>query len=134
MISLQGTEAAPLYNQWRPRFAEALTGPLFNIDYLDYLVLGCGLGQLWPGTDAALVTAFKYFPGPTGHHPCVKVIEVIIAAGDADEVVDVLRPAAEEWAREQGCSFVLVESRAGWERILKKHGYDAYQVTLVKEF
>src|SRR4051812_16680416 len=120
------------YEYWRPRFAEALDGNLYGIDYLDYLVLGVGLAHLWPGSDAAIVTEFKYFPGPGGHAPTIKAIHGLVAAGDLDEI-KLLIKAAEAWGRSQGCRFAMISSRPGWQRVLQDDGWQPHQITLMKD-
>jgi len=32
-----------------------------------------------------------------------------------------------------GCSRAIVESRAGWMKVLKPHGYEIFQVSVMKE-
>lgn len=115
------------YQRWRPEFAKAIEGPLYDIDYLDYLVLGTRHAQLWTGDEAAIVTAFRYFPNR------VVAIEGLVAAGDLDEIRNRLIPAAEEWGRLQGCAFAMIASREGWVRALKNDGYEPHQITLIKE-
>jgi hypothetical protein len=39
----------------------------------------------------------------------------------------------EEWARQNGCTRIEGNGRAGWERLLKRQGWRAVQVTVVKE-
>ncbi|MGZ8349181.1 MAG: hypothetical protein ACXWU2_04065 [Allosphingosinicella sp.] len=114
------------YPAYRPLFAAALDPRLHRIDHLDAL-LASGRAQFWSGDAAALVTELRTFPaGATA-------ICVLVAAGDKDEIVGRLRPRAEQWARDQaGCSLAIVESRPGWQRALRPHGYAAYQVALVK--
>lgn len=114
------------YATWRPRFAEAIDGRLFTIDYLDYLLLGCGLATLHVGKNAAIVTMFKFYPG-------CKAIEGLVAAGDLEEIVNELIPLAEQFGRERGCKFAMISSREGWQRALKGSGYEPHQITLAKE-
>jgi hypothetical protein len=120
------------YQRWRPAFAKALTGPLYNIDYLDYLVLGTGLAHVWPGIDAAIVTEFRYFPGQRGSDPALKAIHGLVAAGNLAGIRQLIRDA-EAWGRQQGCSHAMIESRGGWQKILAADGWQPHQITLIKE-
>ncbi len=113
------------YERWRPYLADALDGRFYGIDHLDRLVLGTGEAQVWPGVAAAIVTELHYYPR-------CKAIHGLVAAGDLDEIVGSLIPAAEAWGRRQGCAFAIIESRPGWQRMLRGHGYDAHQVALCK--
>lgn len=126
MISAKGIDAAPLYRQWRDRFAEAIDGRFYGIEYLDYLILGCGMATIHVGEDAAIVTEFK-------HYPNCKAIHGLVAAGDLGEITATLIPAAEAWAKRQGCQFAVIESRPGWERQLKASGYEPFQHSVSKE-
>jgi hypothetical protein len=120
------------YRRWRDRFAAAMEGSgFFGISYLDHLVEGSKKAIVWPGEQAAIVTEFRHFPGPDGRG--VKVLHGLVAAGDLEEIVDRLIPAAEAWGRRQGCAFALIESRQGWERALRPSGYRIHQVSIVKE-
>ena len=112
--------------RWRPAFEQALDPRLYPVSYLDHL-LYIGQAHLWATDHAALVTEFKHFPSGA------KAIAVVIAAGDKDDIVNELRPQAEAWGTTQGCTFALVESREGWGRALKPHGYATHQVALMKE-
>jgi hypothetical protein len=113
------------YADFRDRFAAALDPRLHRIGHLDALLLSGG-AQLWTGEQAALVTEIRTFP--TG----ATAICVLVAAGEIGEIVDRLRPEAERWAREAGCGLAIVESRGGWQRALRPHGYAPFQVSLLK--
>ncbi len=56
-----------------------------------------------------------------------RVVNVGPAAGDLEEIIEAL-PHLEGWARQEGCTQVMVHGRRGWVRALAKHGYDEYQV------
>lgn len=116
----------PEYAVWRPQFAEAI-GPIYGgIGYLDYLLFGCGVAKFWESANAAIVTRFSYYPG-------CKIIEGLVAAGDLEEIVNILIPAAEQHGRDEGCRFATISSREGWQKVLKPHGYAPHQITLAKE-
>ena len=115
----------PEYAAWRPLLAEAIDPIYGGIAYLDYLIDGCGVAKFWCSDKAAIVTRFSYYPGCT-------IIEGLVAAGDLEEIVNVLIPQAEEFGRENGASFATISSREGWAKVLKKDGYEPHQVTLAK--
>jgi hypothetical protein len=114
------------YARFRERFAQALDPRLYSIEYLDSLLF-TGKAQIWFADNAALVTELRTYPSG------VTAICVVVAAGSKEEVVDILRPRAEAWAQSIGCSLVIVESREGWKRALRPHGYAPFQVSLAKE-
>ncbi len=77
--------------------------------------LGAGRAQLWLGETAAIVTQ------------CVlndrgRSLHVWLAGGDLDGVM-ALRPGVEAWGRGLGCAFLTIDGRAGWRRVLRRHGY-----------
>ena len=114
------------YQRFRPLFEQALDPRFYNIEYLDSLVLSMR-AQIWFSDNAAIVTEVKTYPsGATA-------ICGVIAAGDLGEIVNVLIPKAEEWGRSLGCTFAMIESRQGWARQMKQHGYAPFQVSIVKE-
>lgn len=78
---------------------------------------------LWPLERSAVVTQIHA-------HPNGRVLRIWLAGGDLDELLHFL-PAADAYAREQGCIQVEVEGRPGWERVLA--GYAKRRVILVKE-
>ena len=49
------------------------------------------------------------------------------------EIVGLI-PKAEQWGRELGCIGALIESREGWARVMRPHGYRLFQTTIRKEF
>lgn len=122
------------YQRFRPLFAEALDRRLYTIAHLDRLVLS-GHAQIWFGDDAAIVTEVRTYP--TG----ARVIHGLVAAAAPDappgravaEIVEILIPRAEAWGREIGCILAIIESRPGWARALKPHGYEPHQQAVRKE-
>jgi hypothetical protein len=114
------------YLRFRPDF-EATTDPdFYPIEWLDGQIL---CGAAWPivGNDAALVVEVKDYPGGA------RVAHGMIAAGELSEIVGQLIPQAEEWGRSKGCRFGLIESREGWAKVLKQHGWSVHQTALMKE-
>lgn len=113
------------YEHWRPHFAKAIDTRLFSIEHLDAMV-SMDLAQVWASDKAGLVTEIRNYP--TG----ARTIEVVVAAGDRDEITGPLREQAEEWAKSIGCGFVIVSSREGWRKALRPFGYGAFQTSLIK--
>jgi hypothetical protein len=114
------------YHRFRPQFAEALDPPFYPIEYLDALILS-GRGRLWVGVHAAIVAEIKHYPGGA------KVVHGLVAAGRMEEIVERLIPEAEAWGKAAGCTSAIIESRSGWMRALKPHGYEPHQVAVRKE-
>jgi len=85
-----------------------------------------GEAQVWPGVRAAMVTVLEDDPGE-------RRLLIWLAGGDLTELVERLRPAAEAWARSQGCRRVLVIGRPGWERALAPEGYAPLARIIAKE-
>lgn len=88
--------------------------------------VAAGQAQFWPGEGAALVTEIASYPNR-------RVLEAVAAGGDGAEIVDVLRPRAEAWARANGCAAVMVAGRPGWTRRLGVHGYGLRYLVLGKD-
>ena len=114
------------YQQFRPQIAEALDPAFYPIDYVDQLLL-TGRAQLFCSDHAAMIAELRQCPGGA------RVVHCLVAAGRMEEITDILRPAVEAWGARQGCTLALVESRAGWMKILKKHGYEIHQFSVRKE-
>ena len=89
-------------------------------------MLARGEARLWAGEAAAMVTVIE-------DEPLERRMLIWLAGGDFDERVTRLRPAAEHWAREQGCRRVLVMGRPGWERALAPAGYAPLARVIAKE-
>lgn len=89
------------------------------------MVVG-GEAQLWVGARAAMVTLLE-------EEPRERRLLIWLAGGDLGELVNVLRPAAERWARGLGCRRVLIVGRPGWERALAPEGYAPLARIIAKE-
>jgi hypothetical protein len=115
------------YHPWRGEFAKALDPRLCTLDHLDARINENEV-RIFACAEAALIVELRHYPtGAFDGH-------VLIAAGSPGHVVSVLRPRAEQWLRAIGALGALVESRPGWARLLKAHGYDAHQTMVRKEF
>ena len=66
-------------------------------------------------------------------HPQIRVLFVWLAAGLAEEILE-MAPAVYEWGRKQGCVRAELVGRKGWTRVMAAQGWKpAPLVTLVKE-
>ena len=113
------------YRRFRDRFAEAMDPAFYPIEYLDALILS-GRARLWVGEEAAIVAEIKDYPGGA------RVVHGLVAAGWIEEINTKLIPLAEAWGKASGCTHAIVESRAGWMRALRAHGYEPHQVAVRK--
>lgn len=114
------------YAAWRGKFAQALDTRFYTLDYLDWL-LRTGQANFWANERCSLVTRVKLFPSGNS------AVEFLVAAGDLESLTNELAPAVEQWGRDNGCLFALIESRPGWEKAMKQHGYELFQASIVKE-
>jgi hypothetical protein len=95
-----------------------------RIEELDAKVAN-GSAILWMTDNSAVA-------GEVQRYPNALVLHCLCATGDMNEIVNVLAPQAEEWAKRAGCTHVTVESREGWSRVLKARGYGPHTVTVAK--
>lgn len=113
------------YSEFRPAFIEAMDPRFANIAYLDALLLS-GRAKAWFGDNSAIVAEIRTLPSGA------MAVCGVIAAGDQKEIEELI-PQAEAWGRGRGCRYGMIESRHGWEKVMKKHGYEPFQVSIVKE-
>ena len=113
------------YLRFRDAFAEVLDPRTHTIEWLDAQV-AAGFIHSWGNEKACLLTSIKQFPTGTFE------VHVEIAAGDMDTLVNETIRDVEAWARKIGALFVTISSRAGWARVMKKHGYEPWQVEIRK--
>jgi hypothetical protein len=115
------------YLRFRAAFAEAIDPRLYRLDWLDRRILS-GEALFWRTDRAAIVAELRDYP--TG----ARDLHGLIAAGDIDDIAEMLIPEAEDFARSIGCIGAVIESRPGWARRLREQGYAPHQVALRKEF
>lgn len=120
------TATAAAFGSHRDLIIAAIDTRLYSIDYLDTLIRN-GTAQVRTTDRAAIAFASKHYP--TG----CRDVHGLVAAGDLRDIVETLIPQAEAWGRANGCSGALIESRPGWARILKHHGYEPHQLAVRKE-
>lgn len=116
-----------MFKHWLPTFATVMDPRMYTPQWLVGEVWS-GRVRFWGNDRAALATELRNYP--TGVHD----LHFLVAAGDLDEVISTLRPAAERWARDLGCIGAVVESREGWAKALKAEGYRPFQLKVRKDF
>jgi hypothetical protein len=112
------------YLKFRDGFASAMDPDFHRIEELDAKVSN-GTALMWFTDHSAIA-------GEVQRYPNALVLHCLCATGDMDEIVNILAPQAEEWAKRAGCTHVVVESREGWARILKQRGYGPHTVAVAK--
>lgn len=113
------------YLRFRDQLAEALDPQRHTIEWLN--------GEVWSGRmivigneRACILCKIEVYPtGAMDFHG-------MLAAGDLETIAGELIPYAESYGKELGCIGGLIESRAGWVRMLKKTGWEIHQTTLRK--
>lgn len=81
-----------------------------------------GTAQIWPAPRGCAVTEIVQYPRK-------KVLNVWLAAGEMDQIIDMLDNAM-EWGRAQGCEAMTLSGRMGWQRVLAKHGFKPAMLVL----
>lgn len=115
------------YAEWRERLTDGINTDFYPIAYVEDRLAN---GDAWfAATDAAAVV-FEIKTFPSG----LRVLHFLVGAGDLTELVSRIRPQLEAWGKAQGCKGALMESRDGWTRALRPHGYEAFQTSLYKAF
>lgn len=71
--------------------------------------------QLWANDKAAAITEIIDFPQK-------RVLNVFLAGGDMDHLMDML-DSAKAWGKGEGCSEIIMSGRKGWLRVLDKQGW-----------
>jgi hypothetical protein len=116
----------PQYAAFRDRLAAGIDTRFYTVEYLDHMLM-TGRAAIWFGDNSALVCEIKAFPSGVRAAACV------VAAGDAQEIVEELTPQAEAWGKANGCAYAMLESRAGWGKKFRPHGYEPFQTAFAKE-
>jgi hypothetical protein len=121
MIDLEG------YIHWRPEFLKVADPRFYPPEWLDHQVV-TGEAQLLKTEHAAILVDMKVYPSGA------RDVHGVVAAGDLNDICNLLIPAAEAWGRQFGCIGACLESREGWVKALRPSGYVAEQVVLRKDF
>jgi hypothetical protein len=114
------------YLTYRGAFGQVVDERYYPLEWLEGRILD-GSARLMQSDNAAIIVELRQFPGGAIDVHC------LIAAGDKDEIIKELAPRAEAWGLENGAVAAVVESRPGWARALKPHGYEVAQVAVRKE-
>lgn len=113
------------YQKRRIEIAGMLDARCYSIGWLDSQILN-GDALVFASEGGVIVVTVKRYPaGATELHG-------LVATGSLPAVVTLIEEA-EQWATLAGVDFACVESRPGWERILKKRGYQLHQVSVRKD-
>lgn len=108
---------------WREEIAKAADGEHHSIESIEALIMR-GVLKVWIAADCCLLLELMDYPK-------ARACQVMWAAGDLD-AIKAQSPGVEAWAKSQGCTEMLVESRPGWQRALKDIGYQPWSVTVRK--
>jgi hypothetical protein len=111
---------------WREQFAAALDPRFHTIEWVEVQLLN-GVFTLMHTVDAAIIVEVLTYP--TG----AKEVHGLLASGDLTDILETLIPQALAWGKDQGCITGAIESRDGWARALRSHGWREYQVGLKKD-
>jgi hypothetical protein len=113
------------YVAWRDDFTAVMDQRYYTPEWLDERI-ATGVARFWQGNGAAIVAELRRYPaGAIDVHG-------LVAAGDLAGIIELIGEA-EAWGRENGAVAGVIESRAGWARAMKTHGYEAHQIALRKE-
>ena len=107
----------------RPWLAPALAQADVAEDVVVEQLLG-GLAQLWRGQRSAMVTQLI-----KGEY---RQLHVLLGGGDLMELL-VMQVGVAAWGRAMGAQFATIHGRAGWARVLGRHGFVARNGELWKD-
>lgn len=85
-----------------------------------------GAYQAWLAERSAAVTEIVSYSRR-------KVLTVVHAGGDLNELIQTLEPQMCAFARAHGCDAVMGVGRKGWERATRDHGYRFAYVAMIKD-
>lgn len=84
----------------------------------------------WPSENGAVLTEFMDYPKG-------KALNIFAACGKPNgslrELLDVVEPCLETWAKLAGCKWILGFGRPGFQKTCKSMGYSPVWTVLVKE-
>lgn len=112
--------------RFRDAFESVMDPRFYTIDWLEGQVL-TGRYRVFASDTAAIIAEIHTYP------TWARELRGVVAAGDLKEIEEVLIPQAEEWGRTLSCITAQIDSRDGWQRVMKKHGYERHQTVLRKE-
>ena len=114
------------YLRWRDDFAAILDPRFYTVEWLDGEVWS-GRIRLFSGPNSCILASIK--PYPTG----ALELHVMAATGELNEIISSTIVSVETWARSIGCIVAVIESRAGWLKVMKASGYKLHQTAIRKE-
>jgi hypothetical protein len=114
------------YQVWRDEIAGVLDQRRYPVSWLDREVIS-GRVLVWAVADAIILAEIRSYPSGAAD------IHGLVAAGNAETIINDLIPQAERYGRDWGCLAAVIESREGWQRALKPSGYELYQTALRKD-
>ena len=89
-------------------------------------LVACGKYQVWFGRESVAITEIASYPRR-------KVLSIIHAGGDLNELQDEMEPQMCAFARSQGCQSITVQGRKGWERVRQARDYKFGFITMYKD-
>lgn len=113
------------YLRWRPDFVALLDPQFYTVQWLDDEVVH-GRIVLLAAPDAAILISVRTFPAGA------KELHGVAATGNLRTIASDLIPSAEQFGKELGCEIAVIESRPGWEKVMKSSGYELHQVSIRK--
>ena len=84
-----------------------------------------GRMQLWPAEKGCAVTEIVVYPRK-------KVLHVFLAAGEMDQLIDMIDAAA-AWGIQNGCESMTMSGRHGWLRVLDKKGWKSVMAVMERK-
>ena len=115
------------YLRFRPDLEAVMDPRLFTIEWLDGQVIA-GSYRVFSSANAIIIAEIKTYP--TG----AREVHGVVAAGELGEIENELIPQAEQWGKLLNCIAGQIDSRDGWERVMKRHGYERLKTVIRKEF
>ena len=114
------------YLRFSDQFEAVMDPRRYTIDWLNMKV---ATNQFRPfvGKHACIVAEIITYEATQARE-----VHGVVAAGDLQEIEELI-PLAEEWGRSLGCIAAQIDSRDGWERVMKKHGYERLKSVIRKE-
>lgn len=111
------------YQRFREQFHAILDENYYPASWLDGEI-ACGRMVLFTADSSAILVSVKTFPSG------LKEVHGEAAVGKHAEIVRILIPRAEKWAKSIGCASASISSRMGWVKMLPD--YQIYQTTIRK--
>jgi len=109
--------------EWIEAALEYANGTHIYQDIVDAVAVGNM--QLWPSTRGCIVTEIVVYPRK-------KVLNVFLAGGDLDQILD-MNDAVAAWALAQGCESATMTGRFGWKKPLMAEGWEPLYATYKKD-